>query len=125
MGMTPGQVRRAAAFDALAAAVGAEARGGNGQEAASIAIGLLSHLRASGWDIVPGWRPIETAPREPLNDSLQQGPLVELFVLPLIQQLQVGFWDAGGDVWCTADGHVVRPSHWRPLSSPPSALPGA
>lgn len=63
------------------------------------------------------WRPIETAPKTPL-DELSYGPKILLYV---DEHLGVGFWDQDFNKFYVEypEAHRGEPTHWMPLPDPP------
>lgn len=69
-----------------------------------------------------GWQPIETAPRAPLSEFLEEGPTILLYGGFSDGNARTGHWKAKKtNAWCdTAVGRMPKaPTHWRPLPSPP------
>jgi len=64
-------------------------------------------------DLVPKWKPIETAPKDN----------TEVILFEPIYGVTFGYFDAYGPdrIWCMCDivHRVARPTHWMPLPEPP------
>lgn len=68
---------------------------------------------------VPGWRPIESAPKDG----------TEVLVLIREKVIRLGWYfrpSSRTEGWCDESGKSIRPTHWMPLPAPPvSALRSA
>lgn len=61
--------------------------------------------------VVPGWMPIETAPKD-VNWVL-------LFIPGHVPPVAQATWDAGS-WWVFGDSIAPKPTHWMPLPKPPA-----
>ena len=70
------------------------------------------------------WRPIEEAPKEPVEEGWTRGPLI--YVQPAWGGWDIGWWDLRLNCFrMTGDDGPgdEQPTHWMPLPPPPSGEP--
>ena len=80
------------------------------------ALAALRAIEGAGYEVGPGWQPIETAPRDGTRILAIGGGLSEVEVVDY--NAKVGCWNAEtvtlDDRDDESDGYN-RPTHWRPL----------
>lgn len=88
------------------------------EEQRKVAQAALAALKAHGMVVVPGWRPIESAPRN-WDDVLVFSPEHEGFNC---EGVFSAFYDTENKGWFTffANGNMrLNPTHWMPLPAAP------
>lgn len=84
------------------------------------AAGKFEYVTINGvrWSVVPGWQPIETAPKDGTEILVSDSRCLDGF-------MQVVCWDddrPDNYSWATSDGpsfHADAFTHWMPLPEPP------
>jgi hypothetical protein len=68
------------------------------------------------------WRPIESAPKEPVSVDGRDRYAQRILVCSPSMIVRVGRWWERGDVgnFLSDSGNAVFPTHWMPLPTPPT-----
>ena len=83
----------------------------------------IAAIRASGWAVVPGWQPIETAPTDETALILWPYTHSEIFAGTGPQEVVVGFWSENYGWYNPEERKTFEPTHWMSLPAAPEVKP--